>query len=62
MSWLSAAKPFTTVRVACHGANGEGGVGKPIANSPIATGEVAQHINVLVNGVPGTAMRPLVVS
>ena len=43
--------------VACHGANGEGGVGKPIANSPIATGEVAQHINVLVNGVPGTAMQ-----
>ena len=36
---------------------GEGGVGKPIANSPIATGEVAQHINVLVNGVPGTAMQ-----
>lgn len=43
--------------VACHGANGEGGVGKPIANSPIATGEVTAHIDVLVNGVPGSAMQ-----
>jgi cytochrome c oxidase subunit 2 len=43
--------------VACHGANGEGGVGKPIAGSPIATGEVSAHIGVSVNGVPGTAMQ-----
>ncbi|MAK45374.1 MULTISPECIES: cytochrome c oxidase subunit II [Spongiibacter] len=43
--------------MACHGANGEGGVGKPIANSPIATGEVTAHIDVLVNGVPGSAMQ-----
>jgi cytochrome c oxidase subunit 2 len=43
--------------VACHGANGEGGVGKPIANSPIATGEVTAHIDVLVYGVPGSAMQ-----
>jgi cytochrome c oxidase subunit 2 len=42
--------------VACHGANGEGGVGKPIAGSPIATGDVKAHINILVNGKPGTAM------
>lgn len=48
---------YTRSCIACHGANGEGGVGKPIADSPVATGEVAQHINVMVNGVAGTAMQ-----
>lgn len=43
--------------LACHGANGEGGVGKAIAGSAIATGELATHIDVSVNGVPGTAMQ-----
>lgn len=36
--------------VACHGASGEGGVGKPIAGSPIATGNMAEHIDIIVNG------------
>jgi cytochrome c oxidase subunit 2 len=36
--------------VACHGANGEGGVGKAIVGSPIATGDIAQHIDIIVNG------------
>lgn len=48
---------YTRSCIACHGANGEGGVGKAIAGSPIATGEVAQHIDVMVNGVAGTAMQ-----
>lgn len=48
---------YTRSCIACHGANGEGGVGKAIAGSPIATGEVAQHINLMVNGVAGTAMQ-----
>ena len=43
--------------LACHGANGEGGVGKAIANSPIATGDLATHMDVSINGVPGTAMQ-----
>jgi len=43
--------------LACHGANGEGGVGTPIAASPIATGDVAGHLEVGINGVPGTAMQ-----
>ncbi len=43
--------------LACHGANGEGGVGKAIAGSAIATGDVAKHLDVGVNGVPGTAMQ-----
>lgn len=43
--------------VVCHGANGEGGVGKAIAGSPIATGPMDQHLSVMVGGVPGTAMQ-----
>ena len=43
--------------LACHGANGEGGVGKPIAGSPVATGDVSAHLEVGINGVPGTAMQ-----
>ncbi|MCB1678140.1 MAG: cytochrome c oxidase subunit II [Halioglobus sp.] len=42
---------------ACHGANGEGGVGKAIAGSPIATGDLATHMDVVIHGVPGTAMQ-----
>jgi len=43
--------------LACHGANGEGGVGKAIAKSPVATGELGTHLDVGINGVPGTAMQ-----
>lgn len=42
---------------ACHGANGEGGVGKAIAGSAIATGIIRDHLVAAVNGVPGTAMQ-----
>ena len=42
---------------ACHGANGEGGVGKAIQGSAIATGDLATHLDVGINGVPGTAMQ-----
>ena len=43
--------------LACHGANGEGGLGNAIAGSPIATGTVDAHLNAAVYGVPGTAMQ-----
>jgi cytochrome c oxidase subunit 2 len=43
--------------LACHGANGEGGVGTAIAGSAIATGELAGHLNVGVNGIAGSAMQ-----
>jgi cytochrome c oxidase subunit 2 len=43
--------------VACHGVNGEGGVGKAIAKSPVATGELAGHLDISINGVAGTAMQ-----
>jgi cytochrome c oxidase subunit 2 len=44
---------------ACHQANGEGipGVFPAIAGSAIATGDVAKHIDIGVNGVAGTAMQ-----
>ena len=43
--------------VACHGPNGEGGVGTAIAGSAIATGPVSGHLEIIVNGKPGTAMQ-----
>ena len=43
----------------CHGQNGEGaGVLFPaIAGSLVATGELPNHLDVVVNGVTGTAMQ-----
>jgi cytochrome c oxidase subunit 2 len=43
--------------LACHGANGEGGLGKAIAGSPVATGDLGHHLDIGINGVPGTAMQ-----
>lgn len=43
--------------VACHGAKGEGGVGKALAGSPIVTGAMNTQMDVLINGVNGTAMQ-----
>ena len=43
--------------LACHGANGEGGLGNAIAGSAIAMGGLDSHLNVIVKGVAGTAMQ-----
>ena len=43
--------------LACHGADGEGGVGNAIKGSVVATGELATHLDVGISGVPGTAMQ-----
>lgn len=43
--------------LACHGAEGEGGVGNAIAGSAVATGDLSKHLDVSINGVPGTAMQ-----
>tara|TARA_R110002110_G_scaffold205066_7_gene417084 strand:+ start:218080 stop:219225 length:1146 start_codon:yes stop_codon:yes gene_type:complete len=43
--------------LACHGANGEGGLGLPIKGSPVATGDLAGHLEIGINGVPGSAMQ-----
>lgn len=36
--------------LACHGANGEGGVGRAIAGSPIVNGDLNAHLDIIVNG------------
>jgi cytochrome c oxidase subunit 2 len=43
---------------ACHQANGEGmpGVFPAMAGSAIATGPIDAHLNIVMNGKPGTAM------
>lgn len=48
---------YQTSCAACHGLNGEGGVGVALAGSAVATGAVSGHLNAAVNGVPGTAMQ-----
>jgi cytochrome c oxidase subunit 2 len=49
---------YKTSCLVCHGDAGQGGVGKPIAGSAIATGDIAKHLDVIIKGVPGTAMAP----
>jgi cytochrome c oxidase subunit 2 len=43
---------------ACHQADGKGlpGAFPSISGSPVATGPIADHVNVVLNGRPGTAM------
>jgi cytochrome c oxidase subunit 2 len=50
---------YNTNCAACHQANGQGipGVFPGIAGSAVATGDVAKHIDIGVNGVAGTAMQ-----
>ena len=52
-------KVYSTNCAACHGATGKGVPGHfpPIAGSPIATGPVDVHLDITMNGKPGTAMQ-----
>jgi cytochrome c oxidase subunit 2 len=43
--------------VACHGADGKGGLGNAIAGSAVATGGLDKHLEVIVRGVAGSAMQ-----
>ncbi|MCS0447617.1 cytochrome c oxidase subunit II [Vibrio diabolicus] len=57
---MSQGESIYTARcVVCHQANGEGipGAFPAIKGSPIATGPISEHIDVIVNGRPGTAMQ-----
>ena len=51
-------KVYNTACAACHQVNGMGltGVFPGLKDSPVATGDVAKHIDILINGVSGTAM------
>lgn len=48
---------YQTSCAACHGVNGEGGVGPGMVGTAITTGPMQGHLDVLVNGVQGTAMQ-----
>lgn len=50
-------KVYQTSCLACHGANGEGGVGTALAGTAVATGPMNNHLDVVINGTPGTAMQ-----
>jgi cytochrome c oxidase subunit 2 len=51
-------KVFAGTCAACHGQNGEGIATFPkMAGSKIATGPLAGHMNIVMNGKPGTAMQ-----
>lgn len=57
---MSQGESIYTARCAvCHQANGEGipGAFPAIKGSPIAAGPISEHIDVIVNGRPGTAMQ-----
>jgi cytochrome c oxidase subunit 2 len=49
---------YNTYCVACHQANGQGlpPAFPALTGSPITTGPIADHTNIVMNGVPGTAM------
>jgi cytochrome c oxidase subunit 2 len=49
---------YATSCAGCHQANGAGipNVFPALAGSPIATGDMAKHLDVVINGVSGTAM------
>lgn len=51
-------KVYTANCAACHQANGEGipGTFKALKGSPIATGPIGDHLAIVLNGKPGTAM------
>ena len=48
---------YETACVACHGAQGEGGIGNAIAGSAVVMGDLSQHMAIVAKGVAGTAMQ-----
>ncbi len=52
-------KVYSGSCASCHGVTGQGipGVFPPITGSPIASGDVKAHINIVLNGKAGTAMQ-----
>lgn len=56
---VEGEKVYLQACAACHQPNGEGlaGVFPALKDSPIAIGDVAAHIDIVVNGKPGSAMQ-----
>ena len=57
---VNAEKLYATHCSTCHLANGQGlpGAFPALAGSPIVTGPVAAHLDIVIHGKPGTAMLP----
>lgn len=49
---------YQTQCAACHGMEGQGGIGVPIKGSSVVVGRpISRHIKMVLNGVTGTAMQ-----
>lgn len=49
---------YQTQCAACHGMEGQGGVGLPLKGSSVCVGKpIDRHVKLVLNGVPGTAMQ-----
>ncbi len=56
---VQGQKVYSTSCAGCHGVTGQGvpGAFPAMAGSPIATGDVKAHIDIVMNGTAGTAMQ-----
>ena len=48
---------YDSACLACHGAQGKGGIGNAIAGSAVVMGDLSNHMAVVAKGVSGTAMQ-----
>ena len=48
---------YDSACLACHGAQGQGGIGNAIAGSAVVLGDLSDHMAVVAKGVSGTAMQ-----
>ena len=48
---------YDSACLACHGAQGQGGIGNAIAGSAVVMGDLSNHMAVVTKGVSGTAMQ-----